>query len=184
MPYKSLTRIDILRALNRLGELAQGRGLTLEVALYGGAVFTVVYGSRESTKDVDAIVRPGDIAHQFALQVAREQGLPDDWLNDQVRLYLAAKEAKHRLSTEEFGPGLKVSVPTAAYLLALKVHACRPPLPGYAGDQDDILFLVRKLELTTVEAVEAIYLKFFPRDELDERRRLALEAILAKARTP
>jgi len=27
-----------------LGELAQAKGLTLEVALYGGAVFTVVYG--------------------------------------------------------------------------------------------------------------------------------------------
>ena len=50
MPYKPLTKADILRALNRLGELAQAKGLTLDVALYGGAVFTVVYGSRDSTK--------------------------------------------------------------------------------------------------------------------------------------
>ena len=58
MPYKSLSKADILRALNRLGELARAKGLTLEVALYRGAVFTVVYGSRDSTKNVNAIVRP------------------------------------------------------------------------------------------------------------------------------
>jgi hypothetical protein len=184
MSYKSLTKADILRAINRLGELAQARGLTLEVALYGGAVFTVVYGSRESTRDVDAIVRPSKEAHQLALQVAREQNLPEDWLSDDVRQFLAANEAKRRLASEQFGPGLMVSVPTADYLLAMKVRACRPALPGYAGDQEDILFLVRKMELTTLEQVEGIYHKFFPRDELDDHSRLAIEAILGKARAP
>jgi hypothetical protein len=184
MPYKSLTKADILRALNRLGELAQAKGLTLEVALYGGAVFTVVYGSRESTKDVDAIVRPSEPARQWALQVAREQNLPGDWLSDDVRRFLAANEAKRRLDPDEFGPGLTVSVPTAAYLLAMKVNACRPALPGYAGDQEDILFLVRKLGLKTLGEVEDVYDQFFPRDELDDRRRLVIEAILGKAPPP
>jgi hypothetical protein len=184
MPYKSLTKADILRALNRLGELAQAQGLNLEVALYGGAVFTVVYGSRDSTKDVDAIVQPGEIARRFALQVAREQGLPEDWLSDQVRQFLAAREEKRRLASDDFGPGLSVSVPTAAYLLALKVRACRAPLPGYAGDQEDILFLVRKMELRSLGQVEEVYHRFFPRDEIDDRSRLSIEAILEKARTP
>lgn len=184
MSYKSLTKADILRALNRLGELAQANRLTLEVALYGGAVFTVVYGSRESTKDVDAIVRPSEPAHQLALQVAREQDLPEDWLSDDVRQFLAAKEEKRQLTSEEFGPGLVVSVPTAAYLLAMKVHACRPALPGYAGDQEDILFLVRKMGLRTLGEVDEVYHRFFPRDELDDRSRLAIEAIVEKARTP
>jgi len=184
MPYKSLTKADIIRALNRLGELAQVKGLTLEVALYGGAVFTVVYGSRESTKDVDAIVRPSDSARQLALQVAREQDLPEDWLNDDVRQFLAAKEEKRLLASEDFGPGLTVSVPTAAYLLALKVHACRAPLPGYSGDQEDILFLVRKMGLKVLGEVEDVYHRFFPRDEIPEHSRLAIEAILEKARTP
>jgi len=183
MPYRPLTKADILRALNRLGALAQARGLTLEVALYGGAVFTLVYGSRASTKDVDAIVRPDKEAHKLALQVAREQDLPEDWLSDQVRQFLAAKEEKRRLASEDFGPGLAVSVPTAAYLLALKVHACRAPLPGYAGDQEDILFLVRKMELKTLRQIEEIYHRFFPRDEITGRRRLAIEAILEQART-
>ena len=41
-----------------LGELAFEQGVTLEVSLYGGAVFTLVYDSRDATKDVDAVVRP------------------------------------------------------------------------------------------------------------------------------
>ena len=184
MIYKPLTRADILRALNRLGELAQAKGLTLEVALYGGAVFTVVYGSRDSTKDVDAIVQPSEPARQLALQVAREQELPEDWLNDDVRQFLAAMEAKHRLASAEFGPGLVVSVPTAAYLLATKVNACRAPLPGYAGDQEDILFLVRQMGLTSFEEVAVVYDRFFPHDEIPEASRLAIEVLLEKARSP
>ena len=58
MPYEALTRSRLLAALRRLGELAQSEGIVLEISLYGGAVFTLVYGSREATKDVDALVRP------------------------------------------------------------------------------------------------------------------------------
>ena len=102
----------------------------MEVSLYGGAVFTLVYGSREATKDVDAVVRPSEIARRLALKVAQEFGLPEDWLNDQVAPFLAEKEAKRRLTGIDWGEGLRVSVPTAAYLLALKLRAARPPLPG------------------------------------------------------
>ena len=46
MPYEALNRGRITQALRRLGELAREEGVTLEVSLYGGAVFTLVYGSR------------------------------------------------------------------------------------------------------------------------------------------
>ncbi len=72
MPYEPFNKQQITRALRRLGELARGKGVTLEVSLYGGAVFTVVYGSRAATKDVDALVRPSEVARKLAAQVARE----------------------------------------------------------------------------------------------------------------
>ena len=168
MPYESLSRIRIVQALRRLGELAFEQGVTLEVSLYGGAVFTLVYGSRDATKDVDAVVRPSDVARNLASKVAEELGLPDDWLNDHVKQFLAEKEAKRRLTESEFGEGLRVSVPTAGYLLAMKLRACRPPLPGYAGDYGDIRFLVRKMDIESVEAAEAIHNKFFPHDTLTD----------------
>ncbi len=168
MPYQALTKTQIINALRRLGALAQAEGTVLEVSLYGGAVFTVIYGSRESTKDVDAIVHPSEKAKSLAAQVARELGLPEDWLNDDVRFFLADKEAKRRLKGDEFGPGLQVSVPTAAYLLALKLRACRRPLLGHKGDYEDIQFLVRKMEIGSLDEAEKIYDRFFPNDVMPE----------------
>jgi hypothetical protein len=166
VPYEPLSRKRLTQALRRLGELAHARKVTLELSLYGGAVFSLVYGTRDATKDVDAVIRPSTTAQELSAQVAQELGLPADWLNDDVRMFLAAKEAKRQLTEVDFGPGLRVSVPTAAYLLALKLRACRPPLPGYAGDFADIRFLVRKTGLKSVAAAEKIHDKFFPHDEL------------------
>lgn len=155
--------------------------MTLEVSLYGGAVLTLVYGSREATKGVDAVVRQSAVAQTLAAQVAKELGLPQDWLNDDVKQFLAEKEAKRRLTEADFGPGLRVSVPTAAYLLAMKLRACRPPLPGYAGDYGDIRFLVKKMELGSLREAEAFHDKFFPHDELsDTAREVVKSALTAK----
>jgi hypothetical protein len=64
----------------------------------------------------------------------------------------------------------------------MKVNACRAPLPGYAGDQDDITFLVRKMGLKTFGEVEAIYHRFFPHDEIPEADRTAIQAMIENAR--
>lgn len=175
MPYANLSRGQITHALRRLGELAHDQRVTLEVSLYGGAVFTLVYGSRDATKDVDAVVRPSEIAQSLALKVAKELGLPEDWLNDQVKQFLAEKEAKRRLNETDFGEGLRVSVPTAAYLLAMKLRACRPPLPG---DYGDIRFLLQKMEITSVEAAETIHDKFFPHDVLSDTAKEVVRRVI------
>jgi hypothetical protein len=168
VPYENLNRAQITQALRRLGDLALEQSITLEVSLYGGAVFTLVYGSRDVTKDVDAVVRQSEIAQQLALKVAKELSLPDDWLNDNVKQFLAENEAKRQLNQADFGKGLSVSVPTAKYLLAMKLRACRPPLPGYPGDYGDIRFLVRKMNIASVEDAETIHDKFFPHDVLSD----------------
>jgi hypothetical protein len=178
MPYELLSKTRITNALKRLGELAQKKGATFEVSLYGGAVFTLIHGSRETTKDIDAIVRPSELSRTLAAQVADEQGLPDDWLNDDVRFFLADKEAKRRLKGDEFGPGLQVSVPTAAYLLALKLRACRAPRPGFAGDHGDIQFLVGKMGLGSPAEAEKIHDRFFPHDALSGDARDVLQRVI------
>ncbi len=178
MSYESLSRARIVQALRRLGELAVAQKVTLEVSINGGAVFTLVYGSREATKDVDAVVRPSDIAATLAAQVARELALPDDWLNDHVKRFLAAKEAKRELAQCDFGEGLRVSVPTAAYLLAMKLRACRPPLPGYVGDYGDIRFLVEKMQIRAVDAAEAVHDRFFPHDVLSDAAKQVVKSAI------
>lgn len=168
--------------MRRLGELARAEGVELELCLYGGAVFTLVYGSRESTKDVDGIIRPLALGHKLARQVAGEQGLPEDWLSGDVAQFLAEREERRPYPKDDLGPGLSVTIPTAAYLLALKLRACRPPLPGYAGDEADIRFLLRKIGPKSREEVETSFARFFPQDALSPRaEELIDEALSGKA---
>lgn len=171
MPYEALTRQRLELALGRLGELAAQQGLVLELSIFGGAVFTLVYGSRDSTRDVDGIIRPSASAKPLLEQVAREQDLPDDWLNGHVSQFLSPLGTHRAWTGHEFGPGLRVSVPTAAYLLALKLRACRPPLPGYAGDEGDIRFLLARTRPHSLAQVEQSYARYFPGDVLAGRAR-------------
>ena len=75
MPYVQLNRIRLTAALRRLAELATEEKIVLELSLYGGAVFTLVYGSRESTRDVDGLIRPELEGKRLARRVAQEQDL-------------------------------------------------------------------------------------------------------------
>lgn len=178
MPYERLTKTRLTAALRRLGELAHARGLVLELSLYGGAVFTLVYGSRESTRDVDGLIRPAAAAEPLIGQVSREQNLPPDWLNADVRQFLASKEEKRVWTDADFGPGLRITLPTAAYLLALKLRACRSPLPGFAGDEGDIRFLLRRLRPKSYGDVVAGFQRFFPGEVPDERAEALVRRIL------
>jgi hypothetical protein len=128
---------------------------------------------RFSTEDVDVseLERPlpGWLAIVIA-DIARENRWADDWFNDGVAFHLSplADRAADHL---EFGtfprdggpPGLLVSVPSAEYLLALKLKAFRimDPLRGEA-ERLDILNLMRVLNISTVEDAIALLGRYFP----------------------
>ena len=65
----------------------------------------------------------------------------------------------------------------------MPLRACRPPLPGYAGDYEDIRFLVRKVALRSVAAAGKIHDRFFPHDELsDAAKEVVASALPANRR--
>ena len=162
MPYEFLSKARLTAALRRLSELATAEGVVLDVAIYRGAVFTLVFGSRESTRDVDAIIKPADVGARLVAVVAEEQNLPDDWLNGEVRQFLSHVDHRRPFPSKEFEPGLRVTIPTAKYLLALKLKAARPRFFGYAGDEPDIRFLLRRVSPESVEAVDELFEGYFP----------------------
>ena len=181
MPVKNLTKAEIIRGLERLSALAEAEAVTLEVALYGGAVMMLAYDARPATKDVDAIIRPAGTGLRLARRVARENNWHEDWLNDDVRMFVSQVETRQAwIPGNLHAPALKITRPTARYLLALKVMACRRPLPGHAGDEDDIRFLTRKMRIRTVAAVAAIVDTYFPDTVLPASTTLTLEKILAE----
>lgn len=183
MPLKYLTKAEIASALNRISELAAAEGMRLEMTLYGGALMLLAYDARDVTKDVDAIVHPSAMGRRLVAQVAAERGWAEDWLNDNVRQFVSAKEAKNELTLPNVSrAGLHITRPTAKYLLAMKVMASRKPLPGYAGDYHDIETLLRLTKIKSVEGVQKVVGDFFPDTVLPEPTQLALTEIMEKIR--
>jgi hypothetical protein len=124
----SITKQEILDALRRLGELALAYGEQIELILMGGALMVILFGERQSTRDLDVlIISPLEATklRQLAQKVGTENGWPADWLNDAAKGYLVG------LSTGEIvfsAPGIIVKRPSFAQLLAMKLSAWRDEL--------------------------------------------------------
>jgi hypothetical protein len=172
------------KAIARLAELASRRQINLDLTVYGGTVMMVAYNARPGTMDIDAIFRPRDEVIPIIEEVAREMNLDPNWLNDDVRVWLAENEKGALIAFPEiadFGNGLSVKRPSAKYLLAMKSRAGRLPLPGQKGDYDDLVFLLRHTQTKSVDVVDKLVEKYFLGDCLSEKNRAILELALKDA---
>lgn len=104
------------------------------------------FQARQSTRNVDAIFAPVDIVRQAAVEVANELDLPPDWLNDAAKGFVSPHAEFRDLSDIEL-PNLRIQIPTAEYLLGMKVMAARTGLGEGHGDKDDIRYLIQRLGL-------------------------------------
>lgn len=136
----------------------------------------LAYDRKRITRDIDAVFYPSEKVQSLIKQVAEEQGLSVDWLNDDVRQFLSTQESKRTLPIEL--PGLQVTIPTAGYLLAMKALACRRALPGYKGDETDLRFLIRKLGISTFDEIQDWIDKFYPDDVPSAGDRAFLEQLI------
>jgi hypothetical protein len=126
---------------------------------------------RFATEDVDV----SELEHPLpgwltAVEIARENHWGDDWFNDAVAFHLSslADRAEDHLEFGTFprdgtSPGLAVSVPSAEYLLALKLKAVRI-LDPHRGETErlDILNLMRVVGISTIEEAIALLARYFP----------------------
>ncbi len=178
-----LTKDIILQALSRLGELAQAKGLELHVCIYGGAAMILAYDSRMVSKDVDVIIHPSEEGLALAREVGKELGIHSEWLNNEVRFFVSEtkdKSSRRPLDLPIETKGLKVEVPTANYLLAMKARACREPIPGVSADAADLRFLIHKMEINSIHQVESLLGKYFPEDPLRPAARSLIERIIGE----
>lgn len=166
----------LIAALDRLGALALEQGTKLEICLYGGAAMMLAYDRRAITKDVDAIIQPSELGCRLAKRVGDELGLPEDWINDDVKVFVAPSGQVRALPWD--GPGIGLTAPTAGYLLAMKALACRQPLPGYQGDVDDLRFLIRKQNIKSVQGIQDTIDKYYPDDVISPEHAALLDALI------
>jgi predicted nucleotidyltransferase len=170
-----LTRADIRRLFELLDAELAAEDVQGELYLVGGAVMCLALDAREATRDVDAFFRPTKLIREAAVRVAARAGVPDSWLNDAVKGYLSPRG--------EYDPylelgHLRVFVARPAYLLAMKCAAMR--LGEEFHDLDDVRYLLRYLNVSTLEEALVIVLRYFDEEHILPKTRLALEELLSR----
>jgi hypothetical protein len=186
-------REALLDAFDQIGRAAVEAGTKLQIAVYGGSALMLASNFRFATEDVDI----AEIGQQWPTwlsnaveRLASENGWSPAWLNEAVTFHLSELARADRDLTA-FGTfprraeqvGLCVFVPTARYMLALKLKALR--ISNFEkGQQDmaDVAHLLKALHLTEVEQAIGIFAEFFPRSAADaDKQRFVLKRLFSGA---
>lgn len=138
-----ITKNDIERFLQEINDEMEKRDTTGEIVICGGAVMTMVYETRPSTKDVDALFAPTGPINEIVRTIAAREGLETDWLNDAAKGFIDTSRMK-LVTIQEYG-NLTIRMPDAEAMLAMKLTSAR--LVG--KDRDDALFFIEHLNIGT-----------------------------------
>lgn len=164
-----MDREEIVDALTALANELEGRGVSAEMYVVGGAAIALAFDERRATRDIDAVFEPKTIVYDAAAAVADRLGLPGGWLNDAVKGFLAGNDPAAAPVLDL--PGLRCLVASPETLLALKVLAHR-----VGEDEDDLRLLAAELGLTGAEDVLAVAERTYG-DRLDPAARFFVEQI-------
>jgi hypothetical protein len=164
-----MRRIEIVELLTELGRRLAGRGVEGEMYVVGGAAIALAFDERRATRDIDAVFEPKATVYEVAAEMAAEQELPDGWLNDAVKGFLAGadEDAVQVLDV----PGLRVASASPRILLAMKVLSHR-----IGEDDDDVRLLATQLGLEHANDVLAVAEAVFG-DRLDAAARFFVEEL-------
>jgi hypothetical protein len=168
-----LTRDLIERAFDAMGRMAAERGLVVEIAIYGGSCLILASDIRGASGDVDAVfLNDGKTIRQLADDVARNLGLPLDWINEAVtRTAPPVGNPEPNLlpfgeypRTRDVPVGLRVFLPTPAYLLAMKILANRlaEDTEKIQLDLNDAVALMKVTNISTREALADVMTECYP----------------------
>ena len=172
-----LTREAVLRALQSLSDQLGQHDVTGEVCLFGGTVMLFAFTARLTTKDVGALFQPAQLIRQIAQNIAMDQHLPADWLNDSVKGLVSTKHQTTAGNLPQFAH-LRLTMPVPEYLLAMKCMAARV---GGTGDEPsdvaDIRFLIRHIGLRSAREVLDLVVQYYPANQLPVKTQYLVEGL-------
>ena len=181
-----LDKDDILRGFRKIDARARDAGVLIDLSVYGGAALAIAFDLRDATRDVDAVVRgTPDFLRRIAADVAREEGWPEDWLNDGVKGFTSANEQMRLMESFAASPqgGLRIHVPTAEYLFAMKCMAMRPEGLDGSHDISDIEALADRANIQDAEAALSLVEAFYPAARIPPKVRFGVEEIMERVTT-
>jgi len=156
-----------------LNEQLQKNGVTGEVCIVGGAAMILAFGSRESTRDIDALVMAPASVRTAVAQVAETNGFSPNWLNDGAKGFASGQptEMKEILKHSH----LRIVAPPAAYILAMKCLAARVGLDEH--DKDDTKFLIQHIGLRSPNDVLEIVEQYYPKERIPAKTQYFIQEV-------
>ena len=137
----------------------------------------LAFTARLATKDVDAIFTPPKLIRELAQQIAEDQQLPANWLNDAVKGYISERHDTASANLPQF-PHLRLTMPVPEYLLAMKCMAAR--IAGTTeepSDVSDISFLIRHLKLSSAKEVLDLIVQYYPASRIPAKTQYLVEGL-------
>lgn len=145
--YNCITKENfqaILRSFAKHFRKLNGKTMPAELILVGGAAVMARYGFRDTTRDLDTIIRASSAIREAASMVEDEFGLEHNWLNDDFqRTDSYSKELVYYSKYFRTYYGiLDVRVIDAEYLVAMKLVSGREN----TNDLSDIVGIIAEQE--------------------------------------
>ncbi|MHB8246117.1 MAG: hypothetical protein ACYDGN_12340 [Acidimicrobiales bacterium] len=113
--------------------------------------------------------------YEEAARIAREEGLPPDWLNDAVKGMLPDAPDAGAQTTFE-AEGISVAVASPEYLFAMKALSARQE-----GDSEDFMKLAEILGVRTPEEAFAVVERFYNPQRLTAKASIFIQSLLGAA---
>jgi hypothetical protein len=188
---RAFNRDELLAAFDAIAQAAVAAGTRLDIAVFGGSALLLASNFRFSTEDVDIaeIARPWPHwLSEVVAAIAKRNGWLEDWLNDAITSFLSAQAQPQRdlipwgtFPRAADKSGLRVFVPSARYLLALKLKALRvAKFEKGSKDIADVAGLLGVLAITQAEQAIDILKEYYPNSPADaEKARFVLKLILS-----
>lgn len=164
---------QIKKLFLELNDRLKTHGEVGEIGIVGGAVMCVVFQTRNATKDVDAIFAPTRLLRKLAADIGREHSIGEDWLNDGAMGFIQGKFEKCDFLNLS---NLRVWSPEAQYMLAMKCMSAR----WDTNDQDDVIFLIKYLNLKRAAAVFLLIEMYYPKNIIPPKTQFFIEEIFEK----
>jgi antitoxin component of RelBE/YafQ-DinJ toxin-antitoxin module len=138
------------------------------------------FGSRDSTRDIDALlISPASI--RAAIQrVAEQENLPTSWLNDGAKGFASNQPVEIRQLLKM--SHLRIVAPPAEYILAMKCISARVGIDE--NDKADTKFLIQHLKLRDSAAVLAVVSKYYNEKRIPAKTRYFIQEICDELSRP
>jgi len=167
-----MNKNEILFYFDIMNKKLKDKDVSAYVNVYGGAVMCLVFNSRDNTKDIDAIFEPESVLKEIAVEIADEHKLSKDWFNDEIKLF--RPETTNNKFFKSWS-NLKLYVPTAEYMFAMKCYSARF---GKSKDLEDMIYLIKHLEIHKFSQAVGIIERFFDLNQIrGEVREFLLEEL-------